>query len=52
MEVYIITMVPVGIAMVAFALRIEKRLTKIETTVCWLKKEFKSCRHNSAENTK
>jgi len=39
----IVAVASLVVIIVAFLLRIERRLTKIETTLCWMKKEMEKC---------
>lgn len=39
----IATIAPVLIALIVYFVRVETRLTKILTDLCWIKKELKPC---------
>jgi len=50
-----IELIAISIVVIAgifgFFLRIEKRLSRIETNICWLKKEFLSCPPSSGKSS-
>lgn len=47
----IINNLPLIVALVIWAVRLEKKITKIETDIAWIKKEFPTCRQTSADPT-
>jgi len=40
---YLMVIVPVVLALIVYFVRLEKRLTKISTDLCWIKKELLKC---------
>ena len=45
---YFINSIPLVFALVIWAVRLEKKITRIETDIAWLKKELPTCRRPSA----
>jgi len=43
--------VPILTAMLIWIIRLESRLTKIETNLCWIKKEMLKCQQTCEEST-
>jgi hypothetical protein len=48
---YLFNSIPLIIALFIYAIRLERRLTKIETNVEWIKLEIPKCQPSSDENT-
>jgi len=48
---YAINSIPLIVALVIWAVHLEKKITRIETDISWLKKELPTCRPNSADPT-
>ena len=38
-----VILTPIGIAIITYFVRVESRLTKILTDLCWIKKELSKC---------
>lgn len=47
---YILNSIPLIIALIIWAVHLEKKITSIETDISWLKKELPLCRPNSADH--
>lgn len=45
---YLISSIPLVFALVIWAVRLEKKITRIETDISWIKKELPTCRRPSA----
>lgn len=43
---YVINSIPLVIALVLWAVHLEKKITRIETDISWLKKELPACQPN------
>lgn len=48
---YILNSIPLVIALVIWAVRLEKKITRIETDIAWLKKELPACRQSLEDLT-
>lgn len=48
---YIINSIPLVVALVIWAVHLEKKITRIETDISWLKKELPGCRPTSENPT-
>jgi len=48
---YLINSLPLGVALVVWAVHLEKKITRIETDIAWMKKESAGWRQTSADNT-
>lgn len=48
---YFLHSLPLVIALVIWAVRLEKKITGIETDITWLKKELPTCRPSSENPT-
>jgi len=48
---YIINSIPLVVALVIWAVHLEKKITRIETDISWLKKELPACRPTSENPT-
>ena len=44
---YLLNSIPLVIALVIWAVSLEKKITRIETDIAWLKKELPTCRPTS-----
>ena len=49
---YIINSIPLIVALVIWAVHLEKKITRIETDISWLKKELPTCRPTSEDPTR
>jgi len=41
METWLLFVAPIGVAIITYFVRVESRLAKILTDLCWIKKELK-----------
>ena len=48
---YIAILTPVLLGLIIYFARLEGRIVKIMTDICWIKNELRSCPPSSAENT-
>lgn len=48
---YLAKQAPVVAIVIAWAIRLETRLTRISTDIEWLKREVPKCQHTSADPT-
>lgn len=48
---YIYNSLPLVVALIIWAVRLEKKITGIETDIAWLKKELPTCRPTSEDPT-
>jgi len=48
---YFVNSIPLVIALVIWAIRLEVRIAKIQTDISWLKKELPACRQTSEDPT-
>ena len=48
---YLVQSLPVVVVLLIWAVRLEKKITRIETDISWIKKELPSCRRPSAVPT-
>jgi len=49
---YILNSIPLIVALVIWAVHLEKKITRIETDISWLKKELPTCRPTSEDPTR
>ena len=43
---YLAAIIPIVGAMIIYFIRLESRLTKISTDLCWIKKELQKCQQS------
>lgn len=48
---YLLNSIPLVVALLIWAVRLEKKITRIETDIAWLKKELPACQQTSADPT-
>jgi len=48
---YFVNSIPLVIALVIWAIRLETKIARIQTDITWLKKEQTACRQTSADPT-
>ena len=48
---YILNSIPLIFALVIWAVHLEKKITRIETDITWLKKELPVCQQTSVDPT-
>jgi len=48
---YLLNSIPLVVALLIWAVRLEKKITRIETDLTWIKKELPGCRQTSADPT-
>jgi len=49
---YILNSIPLIIALIVWAVHLEKKITMMETNISWLMKELPACRPNSEKITR
>lgn len=48
---YLTNSIPLIIALIVWAIRLETKIAKIQTDISWLKKELPTCRQTSGDPT-
>jgi len=49
---YVLNSIPLIIALFVWAVRLEKKITRIETDITWIKKELPACLPNLEDRTR
>ncbi|MBA7710442.1 hypothetical protein ES703_119384 [subsurface metagenome] len=49
---YLLNSIPLVIALLIWAVTLEKKITRIETDISWIKKELPTCRPTSEDPTR
>jgi len=49
---YLLNSIPLIVALIIWAVRLEKKITRIETNLSWLMKEVPGCLPNSEKTTR